>query len=70
MYINFQQNRVNRSVDITVHTNIFAKNRELHKFATTNSIFFNLTFSDMDHRKTYSHVDQFSAKTDWYRSAK
>ena len=35
MYINFQQNRANGSV-ITVHTNVFAKNRELHKFATTN----------------------------------
>ena len=37
MYINLQQNSVNRSV-ITVHTNLFAKiNRKLHKFATTNS---------------------------------
>ena len=35
MYINFQQTRVSRSV-ITVHTNLFAKNRKLHKFATTN----------------------------------
>ena len=31
MYINFQQNRVNRSV-ITVHTNLFAENRKFHKF--------------------------------------
>ena len=31
MYINFQQNRANGSV-ITVHTNVFAKNRKLHKF--------------------------------------
>ena len=38
MYINFQQNRVCKSVK-TVHTNIFAKNRNLHKFATTNSHF-------------------------------
>ena len=38
MNINFQQNRVSRSVK-TVHTNIFAKNRKLHKFATTNSKF-------------------------------
>ena len=37
MYINFQQNRVRRSV-IIVHPNVFAKNRKLHKFATTNSI--------------------------------
>ena len=29
MYINFQQNRVSRSV-ITVHTNVFAKNHKLH----------------------------------------
>ena len=42
MYINFQQNRANRSV-ITVHTNVFAKNRKLHEFATTN-IFFNQLF--------------------------
>ena len=32
MYINFQQNWVNRSVK-TVSTNIFAKNCKLHKFA-------------------------------------
>ena len=38
MYINFQQTRVSRSVQ-TVHTNIFAKYRNLHKFATTNSNF-------------------------------
>ena len=38
MYINFQQNRVNRSVK-TVHTNIFEKKCKLHKFATTNSNF-------------------------------
>ena len=38
MYINFQQNWVSRSVK-TVHTNLFAKKCELHKFATTNSNF-------------------------------
>ena len=38
MYINFQQNRVNRSVT-TVHTNLFANSRKLHKFATTNGNF-------------------------------
>ena len=32
-YINFQQNRVSRSAKI-VHTNVFAKNHKLHKFAT------------------------------------
>ena len=35
VYINFQQNRVSRSVK-TMHTNIFAKICELHKFATTS----------------------------------
>ena len=38
MHINFQQNRVSRSVK-TVHTNLFAKNCKLHKFATTNGNF-------------------------------
>ena len=38
MYINFQQNRVCRSVK-TVRTNLFAQNGKLHKFATTNSNF-------------------------------
>ena len=33
MHINFQQNRVSRSVK-TVHTNLFAKNCKLHKFVT------------------------------------
>ena len=38
MYINFQQNRVSRSVK-TVRTNLFAKNCKVHKIATTNSNF-------------------------------
>ena len=38
MHIDFQQNRVRRSVK-TVHTNLFAKNCKLHQFATTNSNF-------------------------------
>ena len=38
MYIKFQQNRVSRSVK-TVHTHIFANDRKLHKFETTNSNF-------------------------------
>ena len=38
VHINFQQNRVNRSVK-TVHTNLFAQYRKLHKFAATNSNF-------------------------------
>ena len=35
MYVNFQQNRVNRSVK-TVHTNLFAKKCKFHKFTTCN----------------------------------
>ena len=35
MHINFQQNRVTRSVK-TVHTNLFANNCKLHKFVTCN----------------------------------
>ena len=38
MYINFQQNRANRSA-ITVHTNVFVKNRKLHEFATASYFF-------------------------------
>ena len=38
MYINFQQNQVKTQV-MTVHTSLFAKNRKLHKFATTNNNF-------------------------------
>ena len=56
MYINFQQNRVSRSVK-TVHTNIFANNRKLYEFATTNNNFLKMTISDM-------HVYKFSAKSD------
>ena len=43
MYINFQQNQVKIQV-MTVHTSLFAKNRKLHKFATTNNIFKNRLF--------------------------
>ena len=49
MYINFQQNRANRSV-ITVHKNVFAKNRKLHEIATVKNFFFKSTISDMHHR--------------------
>ena len=41
MYINFQQNRIKTQV-ITVLTSIFAKNRKLHKFATTSNHFFKI----------------------------
>ena len=46
MYINFQQNRVSRSVK-TMHTNIFANNRKLHKFETCSSNFEIKLLSDM-----------------------
>ena len=60
MYINFQQNRVSRSVK-TVHTNLFANNRKLHKFATTKSNFF-LKIHDFRHASSCNvHVYQFSA---------
>ena len=64
MYINFQHNRVSRSVK-TVYTNLFAKNCKLHKFATTNSNFEKLIFLDMHHHKTYMYINfqQNQAKT-------
>ena len=37
-YINFQQNRISRSVK-TVHPNVFAEDFNLHKLANTNSNF-------------------------------
>ena len=43
MCINFQQNRVGRSVK-TVHTNLFAKVCKLHKFATAIKISKNHAF--------------------------
>ena len=49
MYINFQQNRVCIAVK-TVHTNLFAKNRKLYKFATTNINLEEIDLSDMRHR--------------------
>ena len=36
MYINFPQNPVSISIK-TVHTHLFAQNRKLHKFASSNS---------------------------------
>ena len=56
MYINFQQNRANRSA-ITVHTNVFAKNCKLHKFANANYFFKKSTLSDMQHRYTYMYIN-------------
>ena len=52
MSINFQQTRVSRSVQ-TVHTNIFANNRKLHKFTTTNNNFEKIGYLDMHHCTTY-----------------
>ena len=56
MYINFKQTRVSRSVQ-TVHINIFASNRNLHKFATTVSNFENNDYLDMHHRITYMYIN-------------
>ena len=56
MYINSQQNRVNRSV-IIVHTNLFAKNRKLHKLAPTNSNYKKNILLDMHHHKTYMYIN-------------
>ena len=57
MYIDFQQNRECRSVK-TVHTNLFAQYRKLHKFATTNSILKKKTIIlDMHDHKTYIYIN-------------
>ena len=56
MYIYFQQNHVSSTVK-TVHTNLFANNRKLHKFATCNSNFEILLLSDMDHLISHISVD-------------
>ena len=56
MYINFQKNRV-KTHFMTVLTSLFAKNRKLHKFATTNNNFKKSTLPDMHHRKTYMHIN-------------
>ena len=56
MYINFQQNQVSRTVK-TVHTNLFANNRKLHKFATCNSNFEKSLLSDMDHLISHISAD-------------
>ena len=56
MYIDFQQNRVCRSVK-TVHTSLFAQYRKLHKFATTISNFEKKNLLDMHHHKTYMYIN-------------
>ena len=61
MYINFHQNQVKTQV-MTVHTSLFAKNRELPKFATTTNIFFN--FDSFRYASSNNiHTYQFSAKS-------
>ena len=58
MYINFQQTRVSTCRPVqTVHINIFANNRNLHKFATTNSNFEKNDYLDMHHRITYMYTN-------------
>ena len=57
MYINLQQNQDKTQLVMTVHTSLFAKNRKLHKFATTNITFLKSTLSIMYHRKTYIHIN-------------
>ena len=50
-------------------TNLFANNRKLHNFATTNSNFEKIDyFSHVS--KNNEHVYQFSAKSGWYNSVK
>ena len=45
--INFQQNRLAARSVKTVHTNLFANNRKLHKYATCNSNFVKSLLSNM-----------------------
>ena len=56
MCINCQQNRVYRSVK-TVHTNLIAKHRQLHKLKTCNSIFEKSPLSDMHYPVTDIQAD-------------
>ena len=53
MSIYFQQNRANRAVKI-VHTNLFANNPKLHRFATCNTNFEKSFLSNMNH--LISHI--------------
>ena len=73
MHINFQQNRVCRSVK-TVHTNLFAKKCKLHKFATCNWNFEKSRLLDMHYPLTDIQTDfgingpirrQITAKRDY-----
>ena len=55
MYINFQENRVSRSVKI-VHTNLFVKNRKLHKFARYNLNFEKSRLADIQYPTADIHA--------------
>ena len=56
MYINFQQNQVSKSVK-TVHTNLCAKNCQLHTFVTCNLNFEKSRLSDMHYPLTDIQTD-------------
>ena len=56
MYVDFQKNRICRSVK-TVHINLFAQYRKLHKFAITNSNFQKKILLDIHHHKTYMYIN-------------
>ena len=60
-YFNFQQNWVSRSVK-PVHTNVFAKNHKLHRFANTNSVFKEINYFRQASSNNV-HVYQFLAKS-------
>ena len=63
MYINFQKNRVCRSVK-TVYTNLFAQFRKLHKLTTTNNIFLKIDyFRHAPSLNIHEGLYQFSAKS-------
>ena len=68
MYINFQQNCHNRSVK-TVHTNLFANNRKLHKFATTNSRFLKKLIISDKHHTCMSIFKKIGLLTDLVKTA-
>ena len=56
VHVNFKQNLTSRSVK-TLRTNLFAKNRKQHKFATTYNKFEKKSMIlDMHHRKTCMYI--------------
>ena len=57
MYINFQENRINRSV-ITVHTNVFRKKiTSCINLQLPIVMFKKSALSNMHHRKTYMYTN-------------